>query len=88
MRETQFKKGRPASEARNYVPIGTEKVDPKRKVLMRKVTDDPALFPVNRWRPVHVMVWEAENGPVPTYIDLLRVTTDTIVTGIREGAAP
>lgn len=26
-------------------------------------------------------------GPVPTYIDLLRVTTDTIVTGIREGAA-
>ncbi|MBN5141625.1 HNH endonuclease [Stenotrophomonas maltophilia] len=65
MRETQFKKGRPASEARNYVPIGTEKVDPKRKVLMRKVTDDPALFPVNRWRPVHVMVWEAANGPVP-----------------------
>lgn len=65
MRETQFKKGRPASESRNYVPIGTEKVDPKRKVLMRKVTDDPALFPVNRWRPVHVMVWEAANGPVP-----------------------
>ncbi|WP_312774026.1 metal ABC transporter substrate-binding protein [Atlantibacter hermannii] len=28
------------------------------------------------------------DGPVPTYIDLLRVTTDTIVTGIREGAAP
>ena len=27
------------------------------------------------------------DGPVPTYIDLLRVTTDTIVTGIREGAA-
>lgn len=65
MRETQFKKGRPASESRNYVPIGTEKVDPKRKVLMRKVTDDPALFPVNRWRPVHVMVWEAANGAVP-----------------------
>ncbi|PAM73184.1 HNH endonuclease [Stenotrophomonas maltophilia] len=65
MRETQFKKGRPASEARNYVPIGSEKVDPKRKVLMRKVTDDPALFPANRWRPVHVMVWEAANGPVP-----------------------
>ncbi|OCK48339.1 hypothetical protein BA766_20130 [Stenotrophomonas maltophilia] len=65
MRETQFKKGRAASEARNYVPIGTEKVDPKRKVLMRKVTDDPAIFPTRRWRPVHVMVWEAANGPVP-----------------------
>ena len=56
MAETQFKKGRPAIEARNYVPIGTEKVDPERKVLMRKITDDPKLFPVNRWRPVHVLV--------------------------------
>lgn len=65
MVETQFKKGRPASEARNYVPIGTEKIDPKRKVLMRKITDDPALFPVNRWRPVHVLVWEGVHGPVP-----------------------
>lgn len=65
MRETQFKKGRPAHEARNYVPIGTEKVDPKRQVLMRKVTDDPTIFPVKRWRPVHVLVWEAAHGPVP-----------------------
>lgn len=65
MATTQFKKGRPASESRNYVPIGTEKIDPKRKVLMRKITDDPAIFPVNRWRPVHVMVWEAAHGPAP-----------------------
>jgi hypothetical protein len=65
MRETQFKKGRPAREARNYVPIGTEKIDPKRNVLMRKVTDDPSIFPVKRWRPVHVLVWEAVHGPVP-----------------------
>lgn len=65
MRETQFKKGRPAHEARNYVPIGTEKYDTKRKVTMRKITDDPAVFPVMRWRPVHVLVWEAANGPVP-----------------------
>lgn len=65
MRETQFKKGRPAHEARNYVPIGTEKYDAKRKVTMRKVTDDPSVFPVMRWRPVHVLVWEAANGPVP-----------------------
>lgn len=65
MAKTQFKKGRPASESRNYVPIGTEKVDSKRKVLMRKITDDPSIFPVKRWRPVHVMVWEAAKGPVP-----------------------
>nr|WP_276540818.1 HNH endonuclease [Stenotrophomonas chelatiphaga] len=65
MAKTQFKKGRPASESRNYVPIGTEKVDPKRKVLMRKVTDDPSIFPAQRWRPVHVMVWEAEHGAPP-----------------------
>lgn len=64
MRETQFKKGRPAHEARNYVPIGTEKICPKRRVLMRKVTDDPSIFPVKRWCPVHVMVWEAAHGPV------------------------
>lgn len=65
MAETQFKKGRPAVAAHNYVPIGTEKYDVKRKTIVRKLTDDPAVFPVNRWRPVHVLVWEAEHGPVP-----------------------
>jgi hypothetical protein len=65
MRETQFKKGRPAHEARNYVPIGTEKYDVKRKTTVRKITDDPSIVPTMRWRPVHVLVWEAENGPVP-----------------------
>lgn len=65
MKETQFPKGRAAHEARNYVPIGTEKIDKKRNVLMRKITDDPSIFPVKRWRPVHVMVWEAVHGAVP-----------------------
>ncbi|HEY1033961.1 MAG TPA: HNH endonuclease [Pseudoxanthomonas sp.] len=65
MAATQFKKGRPAHEAANYVPIGTEKVDRKRNVLMRKVTDDPTIFPVKRWAPVHRLVWEAAHGPVP-----------------------
>jgi hypothetical protein len=65
MRETQFKKGRPAHEARNYVPIGTEKFDVKRKVIVRKITDDPSIFPAMRWRPVHVLVWIAANGPIP-----------------------
>lgn len=66
MAETQFKKGtrRGAANA-NWVPVGTEKVDPKRKVLMRKVTDDPTLLPVYRWRPVHVLAWESVHGPVP-----------------------
>lgn len=65
MAETQFKKGRPAREAHNYVPIGTEKIDPKRNALVRKVTDDPNVFPVLRWQPVAKLVWEAANGPVP-----------------------
>lgn len=65
MAETQFKKGRPAQAAHNYVPIGSEKIDRKRKVLMRKLTDDPSIVPVMRWRPVHVIVWEQAHGAVP-----------------------
>lgn len=65
MSETQFQKGRAASAAANYLPIGTEKYDPKRKVLMRKVTDDPGIFPVSRWKPVHVLVWTAAHGEIP-----------------------
>lgn len=66
MRETQFKPGvRSGAAARNYVPIGTEKIVAKRNVLMRKTTDDPSIFPVKRWRPVHVIVWESVNGAVP-----------------------
>lgn len=62
---TQFKKGRPAREAHNYVPVGTVKFDRKRGVVVRKLTDDPALYPAGRWRPVHVIVWESVHGPVP-----------------------
>lgn len=66
MADTQFKKGQMHGAAQhNYVPIGTEKIDPKRNVLMRKVTDDPTIFPVKRWRPVHVLAWEREHGAVP-----------------------
>lgn len=82
MAATQFKKGRPASESRNYVPIGTEKVDPKRKALIRKVTDDPSIFPVKRWRPVHVIVWEESHGPVPEgHIVIFRPGMKTFVAG-------
>lgn len=64
MAETQFKPRAP-NEARNYQPIGTERFDPERGLMIRKVTDDRALYPAARWRPVHVLVWEAAHGPVP-----------------------
>ena len=81
MAETQFKKGRPAHEARNYVPVGTEKIDQKRGVVVRKITDDPAVFPVQRWRPVHVLVWTAANGPIPPgHICIFKPGKKTFVT--------
>jgi HNH endonuclease len=61
---TQFKKGRPAHEARNYLPIGSLRLS-KDGYLERKVTDDPTLAPVRRWVGVHRLVWIAANGPVP-----------------------
>lgn len=65
MRETQFKKGRPACESANYQPIGTERVEPRDGYLIRKVTDDRSLVPARRWVAVHRLVWEAANGPIP-----------------------
>lgn len=61
---TSFTPGRPAHEAHNYVPIGTEKLS-KDGYLMRKVTDDPSLKPVRRWEFVHRLVWAEANGPIP-----------------------
>jgi hypothetical protein len=65
MAETQFKKGEMAGAAQhNYVPIGSLRVT-KYGALERKVTDDPALYPARRWRPVAHLVWEDANGPIP-----------------------
>lgn len=64
MGETQFKKGRRAEEASNYVPIGSTKIC-KDGYLQRKVTDAPSLVPARRWVAVHRLVWEAANGPIP-----------------------
>lgn len=61
---TQFQKGRPAHEARNYVPIGTHRLS-KDGYLERKVTDDPSIFPARRWVGVHRILWEEANGPIP-----------------------
>jgi hypothetical protein len=63
-RATQFKKGRPASEARNYRPIGSVRINAD-GYLERKITDDPAVVPARRWVAVSRLVWEAAHGPIP-----------------------
>lgn len=64
MAETQFQRGRPANEARNYKPIGSLRIS-RDGYVERKVTDDPTIFPVRRWVGVHRLVWEAAHGPIP-----------------------
>jgi hypothetical protein len=64
MASTQFKTGRPASEARNYVPVGSLRVT-KDGYLERKVTDDASVYPARRWVAAHRLVWEAAHGPIP-----------------------
>jgi hypothetical protein len=63
MKETQFRKGeRRGVAVRLYQPIGTERIS-KDGYLERKVNDDLPLQA--RWRAVHLLVWEAANGPLP-----------------------
>lgn len=64
MAETQFKKGRPPSTARNYAAIGSHRYS-KDGYLERKVSDDQRIAPARRWTAVHRLVWEAEHGPIP-----------------------
>lgn len=54
---TQFGKGH---MPHNWVPIGTEQI--RDGYLYRKVTDTRSR---HDWKLVHVMLWEAHNGPVP-----------------------
>lgn len=63
-RATQFKPGRPPEAARNYKPIGSYRINADGH-LEQKVTDDPALVPARRWKPVYRLVWEAAHGPIP-----------------------
>ena len=58
--ETRFKKGEKPSNT--WRPIGAERVT-KDGILLRKVSDTGVKK--TDWRPVHVLIWEAENGPVP-----------------------
>lgn len=64
-RATQFKPGRAPQEARNYLPIGSLRIN-KDGHLERKTTDDASIFPSRRWSPVYRLVWEAANGPIPS----------------------
>lgn len=60
MARTQFKPGhRPTT----WVPVGSLTVNAD-GYLDRKVNDDQGPRHV-RWKPVHRLVWEAANGPVP-----------------------
>ena len=64
-RANQFRPGQLSGQAaQNYVPVGTTAINSD-GLLKKKWTDDPHLTPHQRWRPVHVMVWEAAHGPVP-----------------------
>lgn len=62
-KETRFKPGHISGMAADaYRPIGTERKS-KDGYLERKVHD--GLPRQSRWRAVHLIVWEAENGPLP-----------------------
>ena len=53
---TQFKAGRAPEEARNYQPIGSQRIC-KDSYLERKVTDGQSIAPARRWVGVHRLVW-------------------------------
>lgn len=62
-RKTQFVKGeRRGVAVKLYKPIGTERMS-KEGYLERKIHDGLPLQ--SRWRAVHLVEWEAINGPVP-----------------------
>jgi hypothetical protein len=62
-RATQFKAGvRQGVAVKLYKPIGTERLS-KEGYLERKIHDGLPLQ--SRWRAVHLVEWEAKNGPVP-----------------------
>lgn len=63
MAKGQFKKGvRQGVAVKLWKPIGTERIS-KDGYLERKIHDGLPLQ--SRWRAVHILVWEAVNGPLP-----------------------
>ena len=62
-RAHQFRKGERRGRAlQNFRPIGTERVT-EEGYLERKVNEDMPFH--RRWRLIHVLNWEAANGPIP-----------------------
>lgn len=64
MATTQFRKGHKneGHPTRAWKPIGTERVNAD-GYLERKITDKGR--GAQRWKPVHVILWEEKNGPRP-----------------------
>lgn len=61
---TRFKPGHRGGEAlRKYCPIGTERMS---KCGYREVKIHDGMPLQSRWRAVHLVAWEAVNGPVPS----------------------
>lgn len=61
--ETQFKPGEiSGAAAQNMLPIGTERVN-KDGIIIRKVAE--GMGRRRDWRPVHALIWEEHNGPIP-----------------------
>ena len=62
-RKTQFRKGERRGDAvKLYKPVGTERLS-KDGYRERKIHDGMPLQ--SRWRAVHLVEWEAVNGPLP-----------------------
>lgn len=62
-KETQFKPGHRGGRALEvYRHVGTERIS-KDGYIERKINDDLPLQ--KRWRAVHIINWEAVNGPLP-----------------------
>lgn len=79
-RATQFK---PGSRPHTWVPVGTYRLNAD-GLLDVKVSDDPGPSRV-RWQPVHRLVWERANGPVPAGCAIVfrqgqRTTDPTLIT--------
>lgn len=63
-RATQFKAGSCNGRAAQLVvPVGSYRVNAD-GILDQKISDTPGLQTL-RWKPVHRLVWERANGPVP-----------------------
>lgn len=62
-RRTQFQPGRAPQDARNYLPIGSHRINADGH-LERKMTDDQTIKPALRWKPVYRLVWQEAHGPI------------------------